>query len=154
MLFLAAFICGWRKLGRYAWGRRSEKPTKFGWEARRFPHKNRRDEPGARTHTWTEVDVQTGAAVSFQSIIQQDRVPPVPTTSQLVATDYSDCCLKFCLHGTKRTVVVVNTEREEHACCLGCCQTDDSRTCIEKTAIEPKIHTSYTFFSCMRQTMN
>ena len=43
------------------------------------------------------------------SIIQH-RVPPVPTTNQLVAADYSGCCLECCLHRTKRTVVV-NTER-------------------------------------------
>ena len=35
---------------------------------------------------------------------------PVPTTSPLVAADYSVCYLECCLHRTKRTAVV-NTEK-------------------------------------------
>lgn len=46
---------------------------------------------------------------------QRHRVPPVPTTSQLVATDHSSgFCLECCLHRTKRTVVV-NTDRNTPA---------------------------------------
>ena len=43
----------------------------------------------------------------------QHSVPPVPTTNQIVAADYSGCCLECCLHRTTRTVVV-HTE-EKHA---------------------------------------
>ena len=35
--------------------------------------------------------------------------PPVRTTNQFVAAEYSGCCLECCLHRTKCTVVV-NTE--------------------------------------------
>ena len=40
------------------------------------------------------------------------------------------------LHRTKSTVVVV--DREEHTCCLECCQGDDPQTCSEKITIKTK----------------
>ena len=67
----------------------------------------------------------------------QHRVPPVPTTNQPVTTDYSGCCLYGFSLRTKR-IAVENTGRNTPACCLGCCQSDDSRRCSEKRAIEPK----------------
>ena len=61
----------------------------------------------------------------------QRRVPPVPTADQLVATDYSSLLppgvlpAPYEMHGSRE-------HREEHACRLGCCQSDDSRACSEK----------------------
>ena len=53
-------------------------------------------------------------AAGISSQLPQHRVPPVPATNQLVAADYSGCCLEYCVDRTKRTVVV-NTERKTPA---------------------------------------
>ena len=64
-------------------------------------------------------------------------VPPGPTTNQLLAADYSGCCLvSCCMHRTKRTAVV-NTETNTPDI-WGAVRVTTYRTCCEKGAIEPK----------------
>ena len=58
-------------------------------------------------------------------------------SSWILLTTAIDCCLECCLRRTKR-VVAVDTERNTPACCLGCCQSDDSRACSKKRAVNPK----------------
>ena len=49
----------------------------------------------------------------------------------LVATSTSvGCCLEYCLHRTKGTVVV--KPRVEHICCLEYCPGDESRHAVQK----------------------
>ena len=59
-----------------------------------------------RRRTQKEINVQTELTWPRVFTQLQHRVPPVPTTNQLGATDFSGCCRECCLHRTKRTVFV------------------------------------------------
>ena len=73
----------------------------------------------------------------------------VPTNNQLVAaTDCSGCCLERCLHRTKRTVVVVNTERNPLAVWDAY-----SRICSGKGAIEPNTTTQISTIAVSSRTV-
>ena len=81
--------------------------TKFGWEARRFPHET-------KAHTCNEINVQPALTCPQVSAQLQHGDPRVPTTNLLVAAEHSGCCFECCLHRTKRTVVM-NTKRNAPA---------------------------------------
>ena len=114
--------------------RKTMKKTKFGWEARRFPpkkHPRRRHTRGMKS-MYKLNQHGRGCPLNYST----EHIP-VPTTNQLVATNYSGCCLEWCLHRTKRTVVV-NTERNMLAV-----WGDDSRAYSEKRAVKQKTPSKY-----------
>lgn len=112
--------------------RKNHIKSKFGWEARRIPAKNARDEEGGRhTHEMKSTSKLTSMAAGIR--LQHHSSP---RSHNPPTRDYSGCCLESCPRRAKHTCVVVN--REEHACSLGCCQSEDSWTCSEKRGIELK----------------
>ena len=72
----------------------------------------------------------TNIAAGIHSTNDGIGVPSVPTTNRhgrLLTTGTAvGCCLEYCLHRTKSTVVV--STREKHTCCLERCQSNDPQT--------------------------
>ena len=76
--------------------------------------------------------------------------PPFPRlTNSWLLTTAVGCCLEYCLRRTKRTVVVVDAEKNTPTYCLGCCQSDDSRAYSEKEQSIKKPSHKYQRLPCL-----